>query len=190
MIALLENSSIDYEALPSGQLTDMLKRRNVKMSGQGTKEVKIQRLRLDDKLDRDRGNHEEGVLYGKFWALQGILQGILAETDSANVDKAYVDDLRDRYEKAKSDLEARLGHPVEDEVQDEMEQESVLGAHDWRILRRAEKARPSKAICDYKWQDSHWADRTERQLRVSAVSSFCMIRFAGFISPSPTVVEV
>jgi hypothetical protein len=186
MIALLENSSIDYEALPSGQLTDMLKRRNVKMPGQGTKEVKIQRLRLDDKLDRDRGNHEERVLYGKFWALQGIL----AETDSANVDKEYVDGLRDRYEKSKSDLEARLGHPVEDEIQDEMEQERVLGAHDSRILQQAGKARPSKAICDYKWQDSHWADRTERQLRVSAVPSFCMMRFAGFILPSPTVVEV
>ena len=83
MIALLENSSIDYEALPSGQLTDILKRRNVKMSGQGTKEVKIQRLRLDDKLDRDRGNHEEGVLYGTFWAFQRIL----TETDPANIDK-------------------------------------------------------------------------------------------------------
>jgi hypothetical protein len=190
MIALLENSSIDYEALPSGQLTDMLKRRDVKMPGQGTKEVKIQRLRLDDKLDRDRGNHEEGFLYGKFWGLQGILRVILAETDPANFDKAYVDGLRDRYEKAKSDLEARLGHSVEDEVQNEIEQEGVLGAHDLRILRQAGKARPSKAICDYKWQDSHWADRTERQLRVSAVPSFCMIRFAGFIPPSPTVVEV
>jgi hypothetical protein len=40
LIERLENSSIDYESLPSEQLTEMLKRRDVKNSATGRKAVK------------------------------------------------------------------------------------------------------------------------------------------------------
>jgi hypothetical protein len=73
MIARLEDSSIDYESLPSEQLSDMLRERHVASYGQGSKEVKIERLRLNDKLHYDTGNSEDAELYGQTWALETIV---------------------------------------------------------------------------------------------------------------------
>jgi hypothetical protein len=73
MIARLEDSSIDYESLPSEQLSDMLRERHVTSYGQGSKEVKVERLRLNDKLHYDTGNSGVSVLYGQTWALETIV---------------------------------------------------------------------------------------------------------------------
>jgi len=55
LIDRLENSSIDYEALPSSQITEILRRRRVTNYGQGSKAVKMERLRTNDRIDRDTG---------------------------------------------------------------------------------------------------------------------------------------
>jgi len=73
MISRLENSSIVYESLPSERITSMLKGRGLKMSGQGSKDVKLARLRVNDKSDRDTGNNEESYMYG---ILAGMEWGI------------------------------------------------------------------------------------------------------------------
>jgi hypothetical protein len=73
MIARLEDSSIDYESLSSEQLSDMLRERHVTSYGQGSKEVKIERLRLNDKLHYDTGNSGDAVLYGQIWALETMV---------------------------------------------------------------------------------------------------------------------
>lgn len=81
LIKRLENSSINYEDITSAQLSEMLKGRHVTMSAQGTKEYKIQRLRLNDKVERDTGTSEESVLYGTLSAMEYILQEALAKRD-------------------------------------------------------------------------------------------------------------
>jgi hypothetical protein len=73
MIARLEDSSIDYESLPSEQISDMLRERHVTSYGQGSKEVKIERLRLNDKLHYDTGNSGDAVLYGQTCALETMV---------------------------------------------------------------------------------------------------------------------
>jgi hypothetical protein len=65
MIARLEDSSIDYESLPAGQLTEMLRQRRVTGYAVGLKEVKIERLRLIDKLQCDTGNLKDTELYSR-----------------------------------------------------------------------------------------------------------------------------
>jgi hypothetical protein len=50
----------------------MLRARHVTSYGQGSKEVKIERLRLNDKLHYDTGNSGDAVLYGQTWALEAM----------------------------------------------------------------------------------------------------------------------
>lgn len=38
-------------------------------------------------------------------------------------------------------------------------------AEDYSIEQKAKETRPQIPICDDEWQDSHWASRTERELR-------------------------
>jgi hypothetical protein len=82
LISRLENSSIIYEELSSARISEMLKGRNVTMSSQGTKEYKIERLRLNDKMEHDTGSSGEAVLYGRLSALEWILQEALAKRDT------------------------------------------------------------------------------------------------------------
>ena len=81
LINRLENSSINYEDFLSDELTEMLKRRGMTMSTQGTKKYKIERLRINDKLDRDTGNHEESRLYGRACAHEDIINMDLGEQE-------------------------------------------------------------------------------------------------------------
>jgi hypothetical protein len=73
MIARLGDSLIDYESLPAGQLSDMLRGRRITAYGQGSKEVKIERLRRSDKLHYDTGNSGDAVFYGQTWALENMV---------------------------------------------------------------------------------------------------------------------
>jgi len=74
LITRLLKSSINYEALSSEQLGEMLKQRHISNYATGSKATKIERLRLNDKLDRDTGTSEDSVLYGNFSVLQDILR--------------------------------------------------------------------------------------------------------------------
>ena len=65
LVARLENSSIDYESLSSSELTEILNRRHVTSAATGTKEIKIQRLRLNDKLEYNTGDSHASILYAQ-----------------------------------------------------------------------------------------------------------------------------
>jgi hypothetical protein len=73
LISRLENSSINYEELSSEKITEMLKRRHLTMASLGNKQAKIERLRLNDKVDRDTGNSENSMLYAKLSVAEEIL---------------------------------------------------------------------------------------------------------------------
>jgi len=74
LIIRLSESSIDYEALSSEELVDMLKQRHLTNYATGSKATKIERLRLNDKLDRDTGTSDDSVLYGTFSAIQDTVR--------------------------------------------------------------------------------------------------------------------
>jgi hypothetical protein len=206
LIARLEaNPKDNYESLSASELTEMLKQRHITMAGQYTKEVKIQRLRVNDNLDRDIGDSEGSVLYGSLSVVEMIADDLESKQEKAlkgennyssfndkklskllefhklstsgskevqinrlqkhglktigkNRDKA-----REKRDSVRSKLEARAGHSVNCSHIDE--QESKQRAEDIRIEQQAIIGRGSpKRICDYNWKDSHWAERTEREL--------------------------
>ncbi|KAK0124727.1 hypothetical protein ONS96_008610 [Cadophora gregata f. sp. sojae] len=63
LIARLENSSTEYETLFSTELTEILNRRHVTGAATGTKETKIQRVRINDKIDHNTGDSHATILY-------------------------------------------------------------------------------------------------------------------------------
>ena len=204
LISRLENSSIDYESLLSGDMTEMLKARHITMASQGPKAVKIQRLRLNDKLDRDTGNYEDTMLYARLSVAELILEELVTKqkkaqdenttytmlkpgriiallekrklprsgSQTAQIKRLQNDDLksiakklmkiRKERDSLKLELESKVGHPVN--ASEELKKEDKLRAIDNQIERQAHNPSP-KPICDYNWQDSHWADRTGQQLR-------------------------
>ncbi|KAH8594400.1 hypothetical protein B0O99DRAFT_624913 [Bisporella sp. PMI_857] len=195
LISRLENSSIDYESLQSCQLEEMMKRRQITMTARGSKDIKIERLRLNDKLDRDTGNSRDSALHGALSAIEMVLrdceQGLsenqyaswtparlmtalkkrnLSSTGSKaqqiarlqSADRKRLNKLEKSHALAKKELELRIGHPVH--IMATMDEEKQQQLEDHRIQQQ-QVQRPRIPICDYKWQDSHWASRTERQLR-------------------------
>ena len=87
LISRLENSSINYEELSSEQITEMLKRRHLTMSSLGNKQAKIERLRLNDEVDRDTGNSGDSILYANL----SVAEMILVEKGErlANLENSY-----------------------------------------------------------------------------------------------------
>lgn len=63
LISRLEKSSFDYNTYSSEQLTELLKARHVTNAATGPKHVKIQRLVLNDAVDRDTANWDDTKLY-------------------------------------------------------------------------------------------------------------------------------
>ncbi|KAF4632613.1 hypothetical protein G7Y89_g5513 [Cudoniella acicularis] len=64
----------------------------------------------------------------------------------------------------RAELEERVGHPVDlNEFKKETRDQS---RRDDEILKKvAESAKAAFPRCEYNWKDSHWASRTERELR-------------------------
>lgn len=196
MITRLETSSISYEDLLSEQLAEMLKQRQVKNYATGSKAVKIQRLRVNDKLERDTGTSRDSRLYGTFSALQDVvpvlekavcdgehssmtpraLNSMLRQRSLStsgtpmeqvarlqNYDRDRLKKVTEQYDALKRELEEATGRTIHPNwIMMDQDQES---AADYQIEQQAKNARPGKSVCDYKWQDSHWASRTERELR-------------------------
>lgn len=64
MIKILERCPpIDYESMTVDELTEIMRRRNMKYAASLPKEVKIERLRPNDNYDRDTGAHDESTLW-------------------------------------------------------------------------------------------------------------------------------
>jgi hypothetical protein len=63
----------------------------------------------------------------------------------------------------KQQLETQVGHPVDDtEVK---RKENNVNSVDRQMQTQAQTSRPKIPICDFNWRESHWASRTERDLR-------------------------
>jgi len=194
LIARLSESSVNYEALSSEQLSAMLKQRHISNYATGSKATKIERLRLNDELRRDTGTSEDSILYGTFSVLQDIvrdqekliplgdysskkataLSTILTSrrltcsgSRVAKIARLQKDDrnkrekLKREYDTTKRKLEEATGR-VGSECNRKDEDEHR--AADYRIEKVAKDSRPGVPICDYEWQDSRWASRTEREL--------------------------
>lgn len=85
MITRLVQPSISYEDLPSEQLTEMLKWRHLTNSATGSKAIKMERLGLNDKIQRDTGTSADNMLYAHF----SVLQSIVPETENTVAGDEY-----------------------------------------------------------------------------------------------------
>jgi len=77
LIFRLANSTTDYEALSTAELTSILKRRKVKAHATGSRVIKIERLKVNDSLCHDTGNAVEQVLWSNALYRQGVVDGSL-----------------------------------------------------------------------------------------------------------------
>ncbi|CZR57620.1 uncharacterized protein PAC_07509 [Phialocephala subalpina] len=57
-----ESSPVDYDSLLVAELTEMCKQRNLKGAAQYSREIKVDRLKLNDSFDRDTGNGSDMTL--------------------------------------------------------------------------------------------------------------------------------
>ncbi|KAE9370996.1 hypothetical protein N431DRAFT_425695 [Stipitochalara longipes BDJ] len=207
LISRLEKSKFDYDTYSSEQIVELLKERGLRNTSLGSKEVKIQRLLLNDSLDRDTSNYEDMKLYVKAEVSLFILKDLVAKQEAmlTGEDRSYststwtigklgalledrklassgtkeemiarlrandrkklakdILDARERYHSAKKQLEAEIGHPIEDP--DLTRIENPVNALDNQLQAQGQLSRPGKPICDYDWRDSHWASKTEREL--------------------------
>jgi hypothetical protein len=207
LISRLEKSTFDYDTYSSEQIVELLNGRHLKNTSLGSKEVKIQRLLLNDSLDRDTSNYEDMKLYVQVDVSRDILEGLVAKQEAmlTEVDRSYststwtlaklravlkdrklassgtkdemitrlrandrkmlvkdISKAEQRYHTLKQQLEAQIGHPVEDT--DLMKTEQSVDVLDNKLQSQAQMRRPGKPICDYNWRESHWASRSEREL--------------------------
>jgi hypothetical protein len=200
LIARLENSSINYEDLSSAQISEMLKERQIRMSSQGTKEYKIERLRINDTVDRDTGNLKETSLYAQLSVMEWSLERALARTVSEystlkpkqlsallerrklpqsgnpptlikrleNDDRKAIEKeikrVKKEHDSIKHELEFKTGRAVNGQDAAEREDDMSKRALHLEIQHASERPSPTP-VCNYDWKDSHWTERTERQLR-------------------------
>ncbi|KAH7409746.1 hypothetical protein BKA64DRAFT_571439 [Cadophora sp. MPI-SDFR-AT-0126] len=69
---------------------------------------------------------------------------------------------KEELEENNAEMESYIGHPVPRGVlrdRKEKEEDARISNEMWASRRNA------VPVCDYDWKDSHWADRTERELR-------------------------
>jgi len=202
MILRLTEFPADYDKYSVAEITEILRRRGLKMAGQGSKEIKIKRLMLNDELDHDTENVEERNLYVELWVQTNFIHdwgpGQLGDigkkysywnTDrikkllkerklSCKGDKyILMERLRDNdrrtitmklekskgeYDSLKTGLESRIGHLLSlESLRDGL---SEGRGRDTAIQMTHQPIRKGP-VCDYNWKDSHWASRSERQLR-------------------------
>ena len=172
------------------------------MCSLGNKENKIQRLRLNDQIERDTGNSKDCILYAMLSVAELMLKEKTAKQDQLN-DESYtnlqpaklctllqrrnlsisgsksvlvkrlqkddqklitkeVNAAQARYDAAKLELESKTGRPVN--ATEALKKEDDIRAIDYKTQDRAQESRPRIPVCNYDWKDSHWAERTERQL--------------------------
>ena len=91
MIARLETSTFDYNIYSSEQLTELLKSRHVTNVATGPKAIKIQRLEINDTVDRDTSNWEDTKLYVEADVKKWSLDRLVAKQEAfiAGEDRSY-----------------------------------------------------------------------------------------------------
>jgi hypothetical protein len=91
LIARLETSTFDYNIYSSEQLTELLKSRHVTNAATGPKTIKIQRLEINDAVDRDTSNWEDTKLYVEADVKKWSLDELVAKQEAliAGEDRSY-----------------------------------------------------------------------------------------------------
>lgn len=77
------SSPVDYDSLLVPELTEMCKQRNLKGAAQYSKEIKIDRLKLNDNFDRDTGNGSDMTLLIEVAVIEESLQEHIAKDATA-----------------------------------------------------------------------------------------------------------
>ncbi|TGO28146.1 hypothetical protein BPAE_0031g00110 [Botrytis paeoniae] len=87
-----------------------------------------------------------------------------AMSDAINKLIASLETRKDEYNKAKEDLDKSIGHPVLD-IAIVMGRYNAIMRRDHEIVNSYQPIHKPGLVCDYDWKDSHWAGKTERELR-------------------------
>jgi hypothetical protein len=92
LISRLEKSTFDYDTYSSERLVELLKERHLTNTALGSKAVKIQRLLLNDSLDRDTSNYEDMKLYVRTDVSRCVLDQLVAKEEGllAREDRSYL----------------------------------------------------------------------------------------------------
>ncbi|TGO49310.1 hypothetical protein BCON_0214g00260 [Botryotinia convoluta] len=188
MIHRLETSPYNYESYTSEELSLILKDRHLTNASCGSKEIKIERLKNSDDAFYDSAKFEDTQLYvqlnlgeifikDKEQALKALsdLNVSVGDLGSSALHKTAMRDAidklaaslktrKDEYSKAKEDLEKSIGHPVLD-IAMVMGRYNAIMRRDYEIVNSYQPIHKPGLVCEYYWKDSHWAGRTERELR-------------------------
>ncbi|KAM3072448.1 hypothetical protein ACMFMG_009249 [Clarireedia jacksonii] len=190
MIHRLETSTYDYGTRSAEELSLMLSERHFVNASLGNKTLKIERLKLDDQGDCDRGNYKEIIMYVHLDMKETTIKELEEAISNAGLDAATrlesndrnskrlppsqirksIDETREKlnnfkkqYNEEKAELEAIVGHPVEPKKVSKQIDE--LDARDRLLQDSYQPARKSQPMCDYDWKKSHWAKRSGRELQ-------------------------
>ncbi|KAF8866309.1 hypothetical protein BDZ45DRAFT_337626 [Acephala macrosclerotiorum] len=104
LIKRLDNSPpVDYDSLLVAELTEMCKQRNLKGAAQYSKEIKIDRLKLNDSFDRDTANSSDMNLLIQVAVMEETLLELIAKDATAtdNYEKKTTKQLAALLEKRK-----------------------------------------------------------------------------------------
>ncbi|KAF7918948.1 hypothetical protein BELL_0596g00080 [Botrytis elliptica] len=140
----LSDPNISYEKLDSSALRELASALGLSPHS-GAKTV-IKQLHAND---------QKSTLEGK---------GNTAMRDAIDELTASLKTRKEEYNKAKEELEKSIGHPVLD-IAIVMGRYNAILRRDHEIVDNYQPIRKPGPVCDYDWKDSHWAGKTERELR-------------------------
>ncbi|KAB8288834.1 hypothetical protein EYC80_010737 [Monilinia laxa] len=144
VLKALGNPGTDYETLDFFVLNVLVRARALPI--QGDREAVIKRFRADDEKPSSKSKDKA--------FMRDAIKNLTA---SLKKHKRACD-------KAKRDLENSLGHPVLD-IATVMKVHKAVDKRDGEITNSYQPVHKPGPICDYDWKDSHWAKRSERELR-------------------------
>ncbi|TVY83850.1 hypothetical protein LSUE1_G001625 [Lachnellula suecica] len=191
MITRLESSTIKYESYTSAKLSKMLNRRHMRMCEQGSKDIKIQRLKIGWIVILEIQKKERYIIYrlepqaweklGQKYAswrpetminvfkerklpISGNRSVLLRRlrSDDRKALSRNLKEARGKFEKCKAELESMIGHPAN--ATHTMAKEHDGRRRDDDILLNYEPARTLGPICEYNCENSQWATKSEHEL--------------------------
>lgn len=169
MIAKLSTSNTDYESCMVEELDEMIKQRRSKRSGR--KAAKIDRLKRNDELHFDTGSFEETRISVMITVYECHLEDLVQKQKAA---------VNDNIKRKKQPQSTSLSKKIK-AYEVKVNSAKLKWAHETGLafdspglsskdMSHRERASPPREVkpperqCDYDWKQSHWADRTTREL--------------------------
>ncbi|KAF7896176.1 hypothetical protein EAF00_006191 [Botryotinia globosa] len=140
----LSDANVSYEKLDSNALRELAP--TLGLSPHSGEKIVIKQLHANDQKSRLEG------------------KGNAALRDAIDKLTASLESRKDEYNKAKEDLEKSIGHPVLD-IAMVMGRYNAIRRRDHEIVNSYQPIHKPGPVCDYDRKDSHWAGKTERELR-------------------------